>query len=419
MQSFFGKILSWVIRNTELAKTWGPIMVSSLSLILGLIPTTIVIIFQRKQQKENNNNTLLQLKIENNKEIKETIIKQLFEFYQPIRNLRNESICLYRKFAVEEKKECQENGIDFRTLTYLVNGYKFNSTDKEILNEILSINEKINLLIESYLSFIEDTSLQLLLGKWKSHITILRLANNYQLDRNVDFSDSTFPREIDGAIESEMLRVLDKFKNLSDLNNSRKEKWRNSTIKYYDKNVLLYARKNDSIDLSSLYKKFESFLFSKYTPRILDAGCGTGRDTRYFISKGYVVISFDPSQKMVDQCNLYPFAYCKKMFLDEIRYKNEFDGIWCCAVLLHLKKNKIVQALQTLKTALTIGGVLFVSIKKGKGFSYDKGRYFQYYTDNDLREFFFGDNDLRLLERDCYYDKYGNEWINLFYRRIN
>ncbi|HJD58451.1 MAG TPA: class I SAM-dependent methyltransferase [Rickettsia endosymbiont of Ceroptres masudai] len=50
-------------------------------------------------------------------------------------------------------------------------------------------------------------------------------------------------------------------------------------------------------DLSDNYKEFISYLAKQ--AHILDAGCGVGRDIKYFLSQRYQVTAFDGSTEMV------------------------------------------------------------------------------------------------------------------------
>lgn len=66
-----------------------------------------------------------------------------------------------------------------------------------------------------------------------------------------------------------------------------------SSISYYDKNAQDFYERTINADVQDLYQKF-----LKYVPkqgRILDAGCGVGRDSKFFLSKGYEVVAFDGS----------------------------------------------------------------------------------------------------------------------------
>ncbi|WP_237738267.1 MULTISPECIES: class I SAM-dependent methyltransferase [unclassified Caldicellulosiruptor] len=69
------------------------------------------------------------------------------------------------------------------------------------------------------------------------------------------------------------------------------------TIKYYDENAIEFFMNTKDANMENLCK-----LFLKYIPeggKILDLGCGSGRDTKYFLEKGYDVVAVDGSIEMV------------------------------------------------------------------------------------------------------------------------
>ena len=61
-----------------------------------------------------------------------------------------------------------------------------------------------------------------------------------------------------------------------------------ATISYYNQNALEYFAKTVNVPMQNLYDKFEIYL--KSGDKILDLGCGSGRDSKYFLSKGYDVV---------------------------------------------------------------------------------------------------------------------------------
>ena len=70
-----------------------------------------------------------------------------------------------------------------------------------------------------------------------------------------------------------------------------------SSIHYYDKNSQAFHDRTINADVQDLYQKF-----LQHVPnhgKILDAGCGVGRDSRFFLSKGYKTVAFDGSREMV------------------------------------------------------------------------------------------------------------------------
>jgi SAM-dependent methyltransferase len=176
--------------------------------------------------------------------------------------------------------------------------------------------------------------------------------------------------------------------------------------------------------MAQFYSRFEKLL--PRGARILDAGCGPGRDVRYFIEKGNSVIAFDASKEMVRKCREYPHAYCVRLSFAELQFKEEFDGVWACASLLHLPFDEAKDAVVRLTTALKPGGVMFLTVKAGeKGeTSTDKhGRFFQYYDRESIADLYNGDSrfeeepDIWISPANSFEADNGREWINVLIRR--
>ena len=281
----------------------------------------------------------------------------------------------------------------------------------ELGRQILGINKHLLELIESQTGVVSNIELQDLLGKFGAHIRILQLAYEHKLQGPAEiFLDVVYPRAIDGAVESAIRKLQDKNKVLGDLidermKNNKKEN-RNSTITYYDKFSREYAARTMNTDvcefMKGFYKEFTKHMMMGN--RILDAGCGPGRDTRFFIESGYTVVSIDPSAEMARLCNEYPHSYCLQVGFGDINFVEEFDGVWACASILHLSFEDAKKAISKLATALKPGGVIYISLKEGKGASIDEdGRYFCLYDKRTAD---------KLLEVENRLEKIGDWWSN-------
>ena len=160
----------------------------------------------------------------------------------------------------------------------------------------------------------------------------------------------------------------------------------NGTINYYDKNASYYFSKTSQVDLVALYKEF-----LKYVPAgglIMDLGCGSGRDVKWFRDHGYDAHGLDASEQLIkiaqDKLNIpVEVGNIENWVADKT-----FDGIWCCASLMHLDDNSIDRFLSNLRHNLRKGGVLFISVKEGieSGISED-GRFFRDFDEELLRTF--------------------------------
>lgn len=445
------RLLDWM-RSTdpEKVKAWGPILIGFVTVLSAFAVQFILIMWQRKQFERqlgttvnqfNTQNTLAREQFDHQREVakkqyqlsrseeeREEIYRKLGTFYGPFKELRTQSKILYRKFAAKLREEAKQQGQRFRTLEHLCQGKHFIGQDAEILSEILRIGKEILILIETRSGVVDKVELQELLGMVATHTRILQLACDGKLTGPPDlFADLVFPRELDSAIESAILRLQDKLKELGgdetlvNVAGTVTEAL-NPTIKYYNDNVDVYARQTMFCPLPHLYEPFGEFLPA--SSRILDAGCGVGRDTRHFIEEGHIVISFDASIEMVKKCREYPHAYCIQRSFEEVNFKEEFDGVWANASLVHLEKPDATKTISRLATALKPGGIMFISLKEGQGTKQeDDGRFFQYYTEVETKDLYTADGRLSLIKlwKSASAIHNGSDqsvWLNILLKRI-
>jgi len=134
-----------------------------------------------------------------------------------------------------------------------------------------------------------------------------------------------------------------------------------------------------------LYEPFLKLLPNN--AKILDLGCGPGRDLKYFKDLGHDVLGIDPSSEMVKLASEYTGAQVIQAKAQKLSYQNEFDGIWACASLLHIPSTELPKVFDSIFRALKSHGVLFCCFKYGdfEGIRED-GRYFTYLHEEFLRE---------------------------------
>lgn len=416
----------------ELVKAWGPICVGILA-ILSTFGAQLLLIRHQRKQFEHQSATAReqfehqialarqQLELSKSQDERAEILKKLNMFYGPLRESRMESLIFYRKFALGLQDEFRTKNRRFRTLRYLLDNGRFEKQDQELLNQILATNERILSLIENQSGVVDHPELQTLLGKLGAHIRILKLASEGKLTGpSSAFEDIVFPLAIDGAIESATLRLQDRLKELSG-KPAESSRETDLSASYYDKNAEAYAAQTRFTDMSSLYTPFRSLL--PQGGRILDAGCGVGRDTRYFIEHGYPVISFDASIEMVKKCREYPHAYCLRLSFEDLDYQEMFDGVWACASLLHLNFDNARRALGRLTNTLKPGGILFVSLRQslnGKESEEVGERYYEYYTESKLEKLISSDFRLeveRIWGSESNLKGDPGRWVNVLARR--
>lgn len=358
--------------------------------------------------------------------IRRTEIKaQLQNFFAPFKSLRIQSSNLYLLFAIEQKEKAKANrkaleaelalqgkALDrkdlskeqinqcyFGTVRYFIDGNSFGKHDEEILKQITEVGDKIVELISKNAFILKNTSLHGILGEYAAHVTALKLASKGHLEGNARASELSMPLEIDGAIESAIMALEKEYQSLMPnykeqsptLSSAEQE-----TINYYDQNALSYFDSTITIDLQDIYDKFRSALPN--AAYILDAGCGVGRDTRYFIQVGYKVRSFDASAEMVKFCNQYPFAFCEHRAFADVTELEEYDGVWASASLLHLNQESFKLALLRLSFALKVGGTMYFSLKAEANESNIKDSRQFYYHSRAFVEAYIKELNLEVIE---------------------
>jgi SAM-dependent methyltransferase len=162
-------------------------------------------------------------------------------------------------------------------------------------------------------------------------------------------------------------------------------------IPYYEIQAQEFVDRTINVDMISLYQPFHEALPQiDGCIHILDAACGSGRDTRYFLSKGYKVTAFDSSAALVRLGSVYSGQPVLHMAFEDMTWVEEFDGIWSAACLLHCSRAEIELVMARFIKALKQNGVWYMSFKDGDGESYDveTDRVFNSYTVQSLNELF-------------------------------
>jgi superfamily II DNA or RNA helicase/HKD family nuclease/SOS-response transcriptional repressor LexA len=150
------------------------------------------------------------------------------------------------------------------------------------------------------------------------------------------------------------------------------------TQNYYVKFAGEFFDSTVGVDMTPMYERFLSGLHPN--ARILDAGCGSGRDAKAFADRGFIVSAFDASEKLAELASRHcGFQVAVRRF-EDMHEAKEYDAIWCCASLLHVPAADLSDTFARLWHALRSGGRMYVSFKHGTGERTDTSRHF---TDAD------------------------------------
>ena len=189
-----------------------------------------------------------------------------------------------------------------------------------------------------------------------------------------------------------------------------------NTLDYYNKNSEEYFNSTLNVDMTNTYKPF-----LKLVPKdgkILDLGCGSGRDSMNFIKLGYEVTAVDGSKELAKKASALLGKEVIASTFEELELKEKFHGIWACASLLHIKREDLKTVLNNLYNNLEDNGVFYMSFKYGeKEYVDDKNRYFNCFTDESIISFINENTKYNILGLYITEDKLGRvnevKWVNL------
>jgi SAM-dependent methyltransferase len=155
------------------------------------------------------------------------------------------------------------------------------------------------------------------------------------------------------------------------------------TLDYYDTHAEDFERRTRDRNMRPCYDRFLALLPAR--PRVLDAGCGPGRDSLALAARGCDVTGFDASAAMVALAAARTGRPVLHLAFQDLAFDAAFDGIWACASLLHVRRAEMPDVFARLRRALRPGGILFASFKAGPGEEFREERWFNDYDEATFR----------------------------------
>lgn len=192
-----------------------------------------------------------------------------------------------------------------------------------------------------------------------------------------------------------------------------------TTLNYYNQNADSFIQGTVSVDFSQVQDKFlERLNVGDY---ILDFGCGSGRDTKYFLKKGMVVDAIDGSVNLCKLASEYTGIKVRNILFQEFDEQEKYDGIWACASILHLSKEELSVVLDKMIAALKKNGIIYTSFKYGDFEGERNGRYFTDFTVESFKEFIENVADVEIVEYwitgDVRQGRGEERWLNIILQK--
>lgn len=154
------------------------------------------------------------------------------------------------------------------------------------------------------------------------------------------------------------------------------------SIEFYEQNAQTFFNDTVNVDMTDIYTRFTTNLAKG--AKILDAGCGSGRDSKAFLDMGFDVDAFDASKSLCELASAETGLTVKYQTFDDVTAESRYNAIWCCASLLHVPECELPQVFNKLSRTLKPGGIWYVSFKYGDGERTKDGRHFTDLTEQKL-----------------------------------
>ena len=187
------------------------------------------------------------------------------------------------------------------------------------------------------------------------------------------------------------------------------------TLDYYNNNADIFYDNTVSADMRPQYQMFEKYLFDG--ARVLDFGCGSGRDTKYFKEQGYDVEAIDGSIELCRRASKLTGVDVKNICFQDIEYCNDFDGVWACASLLHVPSDELKSVFIKIAEALRDNGILYASFKYGDFEGERNGRIFTDMNEHSIKALIKDIPDLEIKESyisgDVREGRSDEQWLNV------
>ena len=138
------------------------------------------------------------------------------------------------------------------------------------------------------------------------------------------------------------------------------------TLQHYDQNAQAFWEGTRDHDVSQNIEAFLRYIEGDPPIKILDFGCGPGRDLCAFAQRGHCAVGLEGSRQLAalarshSRCEVWEQDFLKLNLPD-----NHFDGVFANASLFHVPSRELPRVLRDLHATLKPAGVLFASNPRG------------------------------------------------------
>lgn len=144
------------------------------------------------------------------------------------------------------------------------------------------------------------------------------------------------------------------------------EELSSKTVAHYQRNAASFWQGTRDHDVSQNIDALLAALGDEPGRRILDLGCGPGRDLLELRRRGHDPVGLDACEAFVEMARAWSGApVLQQDFLALDLPEEHFDGVFANASLFHVPTQELPRVLASLWSCLLPGGVLFCSNPRG------------------------------------------------------
>ena len=194
----------------------------------------------------------------------------------------------------------------------------------------------------------------------------------------------------------------------------------NDTLSYYNTNTSSFIESTQSVQMTEAWNRFTSKLAT--FSLILDFGCGSGRDTKYFLEHNFKVEAMDGSKELCKAASKFTGITVKHQLFQDWKSEPKYNGVWACSSILHLNKQELKQVIGNIRDALLSSGIFYTSFKYGNFEGIRNGRYFTDLTEASFAELINEVTGFEIIEEwitsDVRPGREEEKWLNVILKKI-
>ena len=193
-----------------------------------------------------------------------------------------------------------------------------------------------------------------------------------------------------------------------------------NTMDYYNANAFSFIESTQSVLMTEAWSRFMDLL--KPGSFILDFGCGSGRDTKFFLEHGYKVEATDGSKELSKLASEYTGIKVRNELFSELSEEEKYDGVWACSSILHCSSLELEDVIKRIWVSLKPDGIFYTSFKYGEFEGERQGRYFTDFIEETFNVFIKRIGGFIIKETWVTHDvrpgREDEKWLNVILQKI-